>query len=189
MLVTSSLGYSVKPHYLSQTGQFVTTVAPPHPSINSPVLQPSVEQYKQDSATATSTSTTVMINQVNSAEMASGVGLEPVISTVAASTPVTDIATINHALSDFSGGPIFTSTSPVSNGSPNCNLNNLQQQQVPGSSSPHPNNIHSTAEYLQQLLKDRARLSAFPGTFLHAERLLELGKSNCFINSRFFYPL
>ncbi|XP_017491480.1 PREDICTED: protein held out wings-like, partial [Rhagoletis zephyria] len=36
-----------------------------------------------------------------------------------------------------------------------------------------PGAVHSTAEYLQQLLKDRARLTAFPGTFIHAERLLD----------------
>lgn len=43
-------------------------------------------------------------------------------------------------------------------------------------------NVHSTAEYLQQLLKDRARLAAFPGTFLHAERLLDVGKCSSYVN-------
>ncbi|KAH7644687.1 protein held out wings-like [Dermatophagoides farinae] len=44
-------------------------------------------------------------------------------------------------------------------------------------SNNHNNNdnqtVHSLAEYLQQLLKDRQRLAAFPGTFLHIDRLID----------------
>lgn len=47
---------------------------------------------------------------------------------------------------------------------------------TPCPSAPSPYQVHSTAEYLQQLLKDRAKLAAFPGTFLHAERLLDTGE-------------
>ncbi|XP_018015457.1 protein held out wings [Hyalella azteca] len=41
-----------------------------------------------------------------------------------------------------------------------------------------PNNTHSIADYLAQLLKDRKQLAAFPSVFVHVERLLdeEIGK-------------
>lgn len=36
-----------------------------------------------------------------------------------------------------------------------------------------PNNTHSIADYLAQLLKDKKQLAAFPSVFLHVERLLD----------------
>lgn len=38
-------------------------------------------------------------------------------------------------------------------------------------------NTHSIADYLAQLLKDRKQLSAFPGVFVHVERLLDEGRN------------
>lgn len=77
-------------------------------------------------------------------------------------------------LSEYSSGPLLLSTSPLSsNGSTSGGCGTKMGLQSNGT-------IHSTAEYLQQLLKDRARLAAFPGTFLHAERLLDAGKLSYF---------
>lgn len=71
------------------------------------------------------------------------------------------------------GHPILLPASPL--GGANGKASSLANGNGGG-----PGTVHSTAEYLQQLLKDRARLTAFPGTFIHAERLLDAGKL-CFV--------
>lgn len=82
-------------------------------------------------------------------------------------------------MGEYGAPPVHNSHSPqLSNGS-KATVNGHQQANGSNgnqSASHQPGNIHSTAEYLQQLLKDRARLGAFPGTFIHAERLLDAGK-------------
>lgn len=73
-------------------------------------------------------------------------------------------------LAEYTGGhPILLPASPF--GGANGKASSLANGSGGG-----PGTVHSTAEYLQQLLKDRARLTAFPGTFIHAERLLDAGK-------------
>lgn len=68
-------------------------------------------------------------------------------------------------------------SSPASNSSfSGSNSNNNNNNNFSGLNNSNSTNVHSIAEYLQQLLKDRVRLSSFPGAFFHADRLIENGK-------------
>ncbi len=46
-----------------------------------------------------------------------------------------------------------------------------------GTETNHSKDDRNTPEYLAQLLKDKKQMQAFPNVFLHAERLIDEGKS------------
>lgn len=185
MLVSSALGYNVNPHYPSQSGgQYVTSLSPTLTAVSTAGGPIALDQYQTSLTDSGVVSPTGMLINPVSSEITPGVSVSldsmvtnpmalQAVTSTAAGMPLSVMATeigISQLASDYGG----LSTSPVSsNGSKLNGASNMNGCQSPAL---HPSNIHSTAEYLQQLLKDRARLAAFPGTFLHAERLLDLGK-------------
>lgn len=86
---------------------------------------------------------------------------------------------LKQELSGSSPNGHNSSSSVISGQSPISSANQSTTSPISGIQSSHNSGqqgtIQGTAQYLAQLLKDKKALSAFPGLFLHIERLLDEG--------------
>lgn len=96
-------------------------------------------------------------------------GQVPMALMASSASPVSSVA--GQSMSDVNVSPSGSSHSKshfshrVHHGHPH----HSQQQHV---------NTNSIAEYLQQLIKERAKLTSCPGMYVHCERLIDVGKSS-----------
>lgn len=190
MLGTSALGYPVSVHHPAGQHFTVAPVAVPPggqplpPSHHHPSVSPSSSSCSAVEYPSTGEGTVMIspgMGEMTNVSLANGTVVDSTGAIMVAS-PLTchqQVSPDQAQMGEYGAPPVHNSHSPqLSNGS-KATVNGHQQANGSNgnqSASHQPGNIHSTAEYLQQLLKDRARLGAFPGTFIHAERLLDAGK-------------